>query len=172
MTKSTRKFLKIAVAAVLALVVIVVALMILVPAPPDMTAQSKVVVAAVLMGEARSVLQTRCMTHTLKPGMDNVTPGFPETYRPDPDADYVRDINISVQSPTRALITATLGDIYSEWLPFWKTLDIPAGAQLVIEFKCESGRIAFIPHPSTTVLDKYLIDILKPVRAGPHGQAS
>ena len=172
MTKGTRKFLKITFLTAVVLVVAFVATMILVPVKSDMTARSKVVIAAVLMSDARNVLQLRCKAGSLKPGMTNVDLGFPDPYRPDPEIGYVKDIDISVVAPDRALVSANLGDVYTEFLPFWKTLEIPAGARLVLELRCEKDGIWFTPHESTTVPEKFLIDILKRQKQVPAGKVS
>ena len=172
MTKSTRKFLKITFLTAVVLIIAFVATMILVPVQADMTARSKIVMAAVLMSDARNVLQLRCMTGALKPGMTNADLGFPEPYRPDPEVDYVKDIDISVVAPDRALVSATLGDVYTEFLPFWKTLEIPAGSRLVLELSCGKDRVWFTPHESTTVPEEFLIDILKRQKQASPGKVS
>jgi len=71
----------------------------------------------------------------MKRSMTNVAFGSSNRYQSLPEIDYVKNIDICVATPVRALISATLGDVYTEFLPFRKTLEIPIGTRLVLELQ-------------------------------------
>ena len=146
--------------------------MILIVLPNPVTARSKVMEVMLAITEARQAVADRCREGALTPGMNHVSLGFPEHYKPtrvsyvageqvDYEFDFIRQVTINVETPQRVLITATLEDIYEELLPFRKDLKIPAGGVLAITCSCEDGQLKFDYGQETTIPEEYLLDSLR-----------
>lgn len=151
---------------------ILVGLVILIVLPNPVTARSKVMEVMLAITEARQAVADRCREGALTPGMNHVSLGFPEHYKPtrvsyvageqvDYEFDFIRQVTINVETPQRVLITATLEDIYEELLPFRKDLKIPAGGVLAITCSCEDGQLKFDYGQETTIPEEYLLDSLR-----------
>jgi hypothetical protein len=151
---------------------VLVGLVILIMLPTPVTARSKVMEVILAITEARQAIAERCREGTLTPGMNHVSLGFPEHYKPtiesyvageqvDYELDFIRQVTVNVESPQRVLITATLEDIYDEYPPFRKDLKIPAGGVLAITCSCEDGQLKFDYGQETTIPEEYLLDSLR-----------
>jgi hypothetical protein len=125
----------------------------------DSTPRAKVAEAYLESTPAINALYEHCMRGTLVNGMTHEQLGLPDSLEL---SRYVQNIVVRVESPQRALIIITLGDITSDLSVIWSSLELPAGAILETEFQCNDGLPAVMPGKGTTVPVKYLPKSMPP----------